>query len=146
MPGAARRRGSWHRESTQRKGRYHSMTARPKKRSVVRLSEADVTKQVTDFLRYRQWTLIRLNSGLFQTRDGGKRTYQIGEKGQADWLALRPFYDGKFNVLFVEMKATGKKPRADQARWLWVKGREGFHATWTDSLERFIEWYEKEII
>ena len=118
------------------------MAKRPR---LVKLSEADVTKQVTDFLRYRKWTLIRLNSGLFNTKDG-KRTYQIGEKGQADWLALRPFYDGKFNVFFVEIKAPGKKPRADQARWLWVKGKEGFHATWTDSLERFIEWYEKNII
>ena len=112
----------------------------------VKLSEADVTKQVTDFLRYRKWTLIRLNSGLFQTRDGGKRTYQIGEKGQADWLALRPFGDGKFNVLFVEMKAPGKRPRADQERWLWVKQEEGFNATWTDSLEGFIAWYDNGIM
>ncbi len=119
------------------------MTKRPPS---VKLSEADVTKQVTDFLRYRKWTLIRLNSGLFNTKDG-KRTYQIGEKGQADWLALKPLpmlgeILGVVNVIFIEMKATGKKPNAEQERWLWVKREEGFRATWVDSLDSFIEWYE----
>lgn len=107
----------------------------------VKLSEAEVTKQVTDFLRYRKWTLIRLNSGLFQTRDGGQRIYQIGEKGQADWLALKGFGNGAARVLFIEMKATGKKPSKEQLRWMVVKGKEGLEATWTDSLESFIEWY-----
>jgi hypothetical protein len=112
----------------------------------VKLSEADVTKQVTDFLRFRGWTLIRLNSGLFNTKDG-KRTYQIGEKGQADWLALKavPILSGVLplaNVIFLELKAPGKKPRADQQKWLEAKRRDGFHATWTDSLDRFIQWYQ----
>lgn len=57
------------------------------------------------------------------------------QRGVPDRLFLK---GGK--LCFVEFKATGKKPRALQMKWLEDLSAAGFHATWVDDAERGKEY------
>lgn len=109
------------------------------------LSEADVTRQICDFLRARGWILKRQQSGLFQ-RPGSTARVRIGEVGEADWMAVKPTPyvpdgAGLCVVFYFEVKALHKIPSFDQCVWLETRRRLGFEADWFDSLEMFTAWY-----
>lgn len=111
-------------------------TAMPK------LSEAAVTRQICDFLRARHWRMTRNQVGRLRSPDG-KRWITVGEVGHADWTAVRPRGQrrGDCQLIYVEMKAPGKRPSAAQETWLWCRRQESYLAGWWDSLESFAAWY-----
>ncbi len=119
------------------------------------LSEAHVTRQVRDFLEARGWRAVRMNAGkwvpwaecmrygeYFRVSERGREpkkpaAYDWGDKHGPDWL----FVHGRHGVLYVEMKAEGKKPSKMQNAYLEVLRKEGFPATWTNSFDEFERWY-----
>ena len=110
-----------------------------------KLTEAQVTKQICDFLCYRRWIVKRNNVGKFKSPDG-KRTISVGERGEADLTATRPVRadigKGLCHVIHIEIKARGERPSAWQETWLAVRRNEGYLAGWWESLESFEEWYD----
>jgi len=115
-------------------------------------SEAEVTKQVTDYMEARGWRLIRMNRGFFQRPDGSALSF--GEPGMPDYLALH--YRPAANV-WIEMKRpAGAKPRCiclskkprqrctacDQARWQLEERARGGTVWIIDGLERLERYLE----
>ena len=96
---------------------------------------------------------MRQQSGLFN-RPGMERSghcIRIGEKGCADWRAERPIIPaGKrvsscaafpCEVMYLEFKAPGKKPKREQILWLERRQLTGIAAGWFDALHYFLPWY-----
>lgn len=115
----------------------------------LKLTEAQVTLQCCDLMKAKGYRCIRLQSGLFSTPYGGR--VRIGERGQTDWLFMRceGFAPGTYNIqlrlgtvrcCFVEVKATGAKPKPEQLAWIDEARKTGFLATWTNDIEEFITW------
>ncbi len=110
-----------------------------------KLSENDVEQQICDFLRARHWRVTRNHVGRFKTADG--RWITVGEVGHADWTATKPLRLplGKWvagsQLIYIEVKAPGKRPTAAQETWLACREQEGYKTGWWDSLESFEEWY-----
>ena len=113
--------------------------------TIPELTEAQVTRQICDFLRARHWRLTRNHVGRFRTPDG-KRWIKSGEKGEADWTATRPLpkggHVGACQLIYVELKAPGKRPTVIQETWLACRKQEGYKTGWWDSLTSFEEWYD----
>tara|TARA_R110000764_G_scaffold35204_2_gene78730 strand:+ start:10800 stop:11072 length:273 start_codon:yes stop_codon:yes gene_type:complete len=61
-----------------------------------------------------------------------------GDAGKPDRLFL---YQGK--IVFMEMKATGGRPRKLQIKWLKNLEEQGFTAVWVDDVNEGIEILEK---
>lgn len=122
--------------------------------SKLKITEAQVSKAIVDFLRAEGWRVERLQSGLFrQPGKNGKRV-RIGEPGRADYFAVRVPSRGPYEDLiqffYFEVKAPRKKPTAKQQRWLEDRRRERFLAVWFDSFDRpqngfaeFLTWYQE---
>jgi hypothetical protein len=99
---------------------------------------------------------MRTQSGLFRGRWGNSqdpgKVVRVGQVGQSDFVALRskrfyprPVMDSgpHCDVFFLEIKATGKKPSADQNKWLLFREMDGFLTIWTDDLVKFQKWYRE---
>jgi hypothetical protein len=128
------------------------MTFTLKSPAVPRLSENDVERQITDFLRLRGWHVERMQSGMFQPWWPNKptdnpRPIRVGRKGMVDWLAVQPHLHkvGKPCVLFIEVKAPGKKPNPHQMKELRERVAQGFLAGWFDSLKGFERFYVQHV-
>lgn len=107
----------------------------------IKLSERDVTAAVKGWLEAKGWYAIRLQSGL--VRGNTRGTFiRLGENGLPDWVFLRA-WKGYPIALMVEMKAGGKKPGPDQVAFEAKAKRMGLTVLWCDSLEMFIEKYER---
>lgn len=124
----------------------------------ITLTEKDVTEQIVKFLRARGWRCQRQQSGMFRQNwqakpgDPNSGLVRVGEKGMADWLIIRPIYHQprwRCEVFYLEIKAPGRTPKADQLKWLDRRHIEGIEATWCDSFDErgkgkkpFLPWYE----
>lgn len=139
------------------------------KKGKPRLSEADVTKQVCDFLSYEGWRSVRMNVGGATYRtltnetgwdSGGEvvdRYVQFGEPGQPDWLFIRygrqnrdfsharPWIRYAEKLLWIEFKAPGKKPSAGQIDWHEAERARGALVMVVDNYEVFRDWYRGAI-
>lgn len=75
----------------------------------MKLSERAVTKQVTDFLEYRGWRAIRMQSALVK---GELHTFRVGEVGIPDYLFLH-YLEGKgvSLALWIEFKQPRDRDR-----------------------------------
>ncbi len=99
--------------------------------------EADVTKQVIDFLEARGWRPVRMQVG-------GRRSFRFGEKGMADWLCTRYRTGEKFHgVFWLELKTATGKLRPGQLEWIEAERAKGALVCVADSLESFQGWYEE---
>jgi hypothetical protein len=110
----------------------------------LKLSEADVTSQITGLARSKGWKAIRLHSGLYRGYHHPESVISAGENSQADWLFVRPIgknWPGYCEVFWLEVKAPGKRPSKAQLQWLESMRQAGFQAAWSDSLEAFEAWY-----
>lgn len=123
------------------------------------LSENAVEAQICDFLRARRWIVKRQHVGkhvplgfLLRTLEHGgiskeaifRNVVDIGEKYAADWRAERAAGDGLLQVLYVEVKAPGRKPTREQLDWLERARLSGARAGWWDSIDSFEAWYVTE--
>lgn len=137
----------------------------------IKLSEQQVTRAIVEFLQTRGWTphrkhvgkflatqialevvdklrLAHLAGGLndfdfmtaYEHIDGAQFT--LGKAGLPDWLFTHPHYP----AFFVEMKATGEKPRDIQMAVLEQLAREGYPTTWADGFEKFERWYRATLV
>ena len=108
-----------------------------------KLTEAEVTLQIKGYIEARGWYAIRLQSGT--VRGVTRGTFiTLGKKGLPDWVFVRKWAGYPIH-LFVEMKAPCKKLAPDQVDWFNDANYRGLWAIWADSLEMFIEKYEKEM-
>jgi hypothetical protein len=112
------------------------------------LPENQLEKQCLDFLRIRGWIVDRQQSGLFRAPWGGY--VRVGEKGCFDWIALRPFRlltkpEDKAmtlsDVLYLELKAPGKKPNVHQLAWARRRRVAGFLCICFAEFSDFTNWY-----
>ncbi len=61
------------------------------------------------------------------------------DRGKADRLFMK---NGK--AIFIEFKATGEMPTPLQDKFLAERRRDGFFASWTDSIAQGITWLHEE--
>lgn len=128
-------------ESTAKPAKFRLTAAKP------RVSENDVERQIRDFLVYRGWTVVRQQSGLFRRLNDEGRV-RVGEKGCADWYAVRPATDDSTwppcaHFFYYEVKAARKKPSQDQLAWIMRQRTVGLLAGWFDSLDSFTDFYRQ---
>jgi hypothetical protein len=108
------------------------------------LPENQVEEQIVGYLKALGWRVYRMSAGARQNAHGGWVSF--GERGVADYAAWRPKWAGKgvdrCELLFVEVKAPGQKPKPHQLNWLAGARVSGAEATWVDSLDGFCRWYK----
>ncbi len=136
--------------------RHPNSPLRPKRRPPSALPENQVEGQIVSFLRVRRWVVRRQHVGkhvplgyLLRKMEYGPLTkplifqavVDVGEKYQADWRAERSAGGGLMQVLYIEVKAPGCKPTAEQVHWLERVRLTGALAGWFDSIESFEAWY-----
>ncbi len=79
--------------------------------------EHQTMQQIVNYLKYKGWYVMRLNSGRYSVGEGRSRRYIMGqEKGTPDLLAFKPVirenrrYREIEDLLFIEVKRQGNKP------------------------------------
>ena len=108
-----------------------------------KLKERDVTRQITDFLKWRGWRLIRNNVTKMKDYAGNWTSY--GEVGMPDYLAV--YYcqeDGRPGLaacLWVEFKQLGKKLRPNQILWHRDELTRGACVVVADEFDQFEKFY-----
>lgn len=99
-------------------------------------SENDVKKSINDMLTKAGYTLYRINNAPIR----GKIFH--GRKGLSDILALKA---GE-HALFIEGKATGKKPSDKQEEFLrLINSSKKPVGIWADSFDMFFKQYKDKI-
>lgn len=140
----------------------------------LRLTEQQVTAQIVEWMQWRGWTAHRKHVGEFiafakvmewlgnlldAMRKGGLTAVRdcamkamrdfphskvtLGKAGLPDWCFTHPKIHP---AVYIEMKATGKKPEPLQLATLDQLRRDGYHATWVDGFDMFHAWYQTNII
>lgn len=120
-----------------------------------RLTEADVTTQVRDFLRAKGWRPLRMHSGLLP---GARYPIRVGEPGMADYLFVRYLRPGVAAALWIEMKRpgaravcrcagrrSGKCTACSQAAWRAQESHLGAMVWQVDDFQDFSERYGREL-
>lgn len=104
-------------------------------------TENQVEEDVVTWLRIEGWIVRRQHVGTFYTRDG--RPLSVGDVGECDWRAFRPFESmlGAGNYIEFEAKRTGQKPSDKQREYMAKRRRQGVCCIWADSLAMFTDKY-----
>lgn len=105
---------------------------------VPRVSEAHVQQTVTDLLVADGWRAIRTDPVSDRGRGKG-----FGELGMPDYLYIR-YWDlsgPESDVLWIEFKALGKKPKPRQAAWHVAERARGATVLVIDDIDFFMDWY-----
>lgn len=105
-----------------------------RRRQVVLLKESHVEQAVVEFLQWDGWHVIKMEENFSERKS--KRT---GEPGMPDRLALRYNPD---QILWLELKAPGKKPRPHQLDWHEAERKRGALVLVVDDINQFISWYK----
>ena len=121
------------------------------KKGNLRLTEADVTEQCIDELRADGWTCKRQHVGKFiplsEKDKPDPRVVTIGEKGDTDWLVIktriRRWSDPQTYIFYLEFKAPGKQPRADQKLKHEALRRDGWLVCVAHGLDELRDWIEE---
>ena len=101
------------------------------KRNRVTLTEANVTQQIKGYLVSLGWIGYRLQSGVVRGVTQG--TYiTLNPNGTPDWFFVRGS-----ELLFVEMKAPGKKLAPAQENWFKLAEMRLTPAIWADGIDNF---------
>lgn len=114
-----------------------------KQRALV--TEAHVQQTVVEFLELDGWRAIRTDP--VSRREWGKG---FGEAGMPDYLFLRYYLPDHLHsdnrpigeVLWIEFKRPGQKPRADQIAWHEAEHARGALVLVVDDIDHFIAWYK----
>lgn len=110
------------------------------------LSERDVARQISDFLKWRGWRRLRTSSGITTNQAGN--TFRFGEKGMPDFLFIRyyPKILPKALVLWVETKRPrGGKRSPDQIAWHEREAALGALVITAYDFESFEVWYAQTL-
>ena len=106
----------------------------------IKQSENEVKAAIMKYLEANGYSVYRINNGAIAIggrsgKAGDKVRYAFhGKKGFPDIVALKK---GKY-VVFVETKATGKKPSPEQAEFLGLAGScPNIIAIWADNFDKF---------
>lgn len=118
-----------------------------------KLTEAQIVRQVRDFLEYRGWRALRMQSALVGRPQGG--AFRVGEKGMADYLFLLyrnwdvggqdPLSWCSALVVWIEFKRPGKTPTPDQTQWMVEETARGAHVLTVSNFGDFADWYQNMI-
>lgn len=115
----------------------------------LKLSEADVVRQVTDYLEIRGWR--GLKQGYGEIWRDGKPVEWVGEEGMPDRQFIR-YKGGQYaEIIWAEFKRpkckgdSGGRLRPKQSEWLMVETARGGLCVVVDSLDQFAEWYRENI-
>lgn len=82
--------------------------------------EHQIQQEIINYLKFRGWYVMRLNSGRMPYTYKGKQKFMmLAEKGTPDILAFKKaIWDGEFEgdaeLYFIEVKRQGNKPTALQ--------------------------------
>lgn len=111
---------------------------------IIKQTENEVKAAIKKYLEVQGYTVYRINNaGMNVAHKGEAPRYAFhGTSGFADMVALKA---GRF-VLFVETKATGKKPSASQDDFLNLASTCNAVAIWADSLDMFLEKVKRETL
>lgn len=122
-----------------------------------KLLESHIQQAVVEYLQIDGWRAFRTE--LTVQRERGR---VVGERGQPDYLFLRycphawewhrqehqnehPWHPGaetQADVLFLEFKRPGEKPRVDQFAWHEAERKRGAVVLVVDNIDEFQQWYE----
>jgi len=84
----------------------------------IKISESEIQKSVIEYLKYKKYYVIRLNSGnQVKEYNGKKYMIKMQEAGMPDLMAFRSYMSYGITIVklyFFEIKAPGKKPTAMQ--------------------------------
>lgn len=124
-------------------------------------TEAHIQQTVTEFLQFDGWRAIRTDP--VSDRERGKG---FGEKGMPDHLYVRYNLLGAYlnlpcaigsrlsissrrgtpsqwaEVLWIEFKRPGEKPRPHQLDWHEAERKRGALVLVVDDIDQFISWYK----
>jgi hypothetical protein len=116
----------------------------------LKLSEADVTQQIKDYLEMRGWKMIRTAADKV-VHVSGRWTTPF-EAGHPDWICVRPVKEiGQTEFFYLEIKArngkTSKKRAALQAAFAQGAKAIGFAVcrmpdNLDDPFGHFVSWYQ----
>lgn len=123
--------------------------------ATLKLLEPHIQRAVTDFLQLDGWRAIRTDPVSDRARAKG-----FGELGMPDYLFVRywnlqdtewgraagdkerTWAAVRSDVLWIEFKRRGKKPRRDQLIWHDVERKRGALVLVVDDIQEFIAWYQ----
>lgn len=104
----------------------------------IKSSENEVKKAIKEYLEFNGWKVYRINNGgqyRGKNKNGKDRYSFAGDTGVPDLYCMK-----KGNSpLWVETKATGKKPSAGQTEFIKLANVCGARAVCVDSLDMFLE-------
>lgn len=115
----------------------------------LKLSEADVVRQIEDFLYARGWRIFVTGYGQIQ-RQGGVVAV-VGEKGMPDRQAIRYKTGGYAEVIWLEFKRppsagdSGGRLSDGQIQWIRRERELGGLCFVPDNLDEFLVWYRDTI-
>ena len=106
------------------------------------LTEAEVSKQISDYMKFRGWRRVR-NQVMGATNLVTGRYIPAGEPGMPDLLFLRYIADEPFRVcaVWIEVKRKGAKLRPVQEKWHREEQLSGAIVKTFDCYEDFEQWY-----
>lgn len=92
-------------------------------------TEAEVTKDCVEYMHSIGWRPKRNHVGVFYTKTGSP--IRIGVEHEPDWTFCHP----SMPAIWIELKATGKKPEKGQLEFMAKLRHFGYKADWCDSLD-----------
>lgn len=100
-------------------------------------TENEVKAAIVKYLELKGYIVYRINNGGIARKRGNKTFYTFhGRKGFADLVA---FNNQRFPfIVFVETKATGAKPTAEQLSFLDMANSCKSCAIWADTYDMFL--------
>lgn len=104
---------------------------------MIKQTENEVKAAIKKYLEVNGYTVYRINNaGMNVSQKGEKPRFAFhGTPGFSDLVAFKP----GCVVVFVETKATGKKPSNTQCEFLSLASTCNAIAIWADSLDMFIK-------
>jgi hypothetical protein len=106
------------------------------------LTENQVEVSIAKFMQMRGWRRRRNHVGVFRPIHGGAQI-TIGTRGECDWSYYRTAAPGIVQVLHVEAKRPGAKPRPEQDEYIASLNHIGETALYADSIDMFISKYNE---
>ena len=116
---------------------------RPSGKSTLKELEREIQDRVKDYLRWRQWRIVRHQVAVASA--GAGHAFSIGEKGMADLQAIYYFPRGGLSItLWIETKRPGKELKDHQVEWALKERARGALVLKVDDTDVFFRWYEQQ--